>query len=103
MAATFVRQHLMFQGSIVALVTPMTAGGAIDFDALQKLVDFQVENGTSALVVAGTTGEAVTLSEEELEALWTSVVDQVAGAVPVIAGTGSNCAAKAIARTKLQI
>lgn len=89
----------MFQGSIVALVTPMTASGAIDFDALQTLVDFQMVNGTSALVVAGTTGEAVTLSAEELHAVWAAVVEQVAGAVPVIAGTGSNSTARAIEHT----
>ena len=86
----------MFQGSIAALVTPMTASGEIDFDALHRLVDFQVANGTSALVVAGTTGEAVTLSAEELEAVWSAVVQRAAGAVPVIAGSGSNCTAKAI-------
>lgn len=89
----------MFQGSIVALVTPMATSGEIDFEALPKLVDFQVANGTSALVVAGTTGEAATLSTEELGSLWSAVVRQVAGAVPVIAGTGSNCTAKAIELT----
>ena len=60
----------MFQGSIVALVTPMTRSGQIDYKALDEIVDFQLENGTRGIVVAGTTGEAVTLSCEELTGLW---------------------------------
>jgi 4-hydroxy-tetrahydrodipicolinate synthase len=91
----------MFQGSIVALATPMTAGGRIDFDALVKLVDYQLANGTCALVISGTTGEAATLTPDELGSLWGRVVAQVAGRVPVIAGTGSNSTARAIEYTRL--
>jgi 4-hydroxy-tetrahydrodipicolinate synthase len=91
----------MFQGSIVALVTPMTENGRIDFEALGRLVDFQLANGTCGFVVAGTTGESATLSEQELEQLWSAVVSQVGGRVPVIAGSGTYDTSVTIARTQL--
>ncbi|HET7370498.1 MAG TPA: 4-hydroxy-tetrahydrodipicolinate synthase [Gammaproteobacteria bacterium] len=80
----------MFQGSMVALVTPMTASGEIDEAALERLVEFHIENGTDALVPAGTTGESPTLRTPEHADYLRAVVRLVRGRVPVIAGTGSN-------------
>lgn len=79
----------MFQGSIPALVTPMK-NGAVDFPALEALVDWHIEAGSSGLVPVGTTGESPTLSHSEHEAVVKCVVDAAAGRVPVIAGAGSN-------------
>lgn len=79
----------MFSGSIPALVTPFRAG-AVDEAAFRRLVDWQIEQGSSALVPCGTTGEAPTLSNEEQHRLFAITVEQAAGRVPVIAGCGSN-------------
>lgn len=79
----------MFSGSIPALVTPFR-GGAFDEPAFRKLVDWQIENGSSALVPCGTTGEASTLSNAEHHRVIEVCVEQAAGRVPVIAGCGSN-------------
>ncbi len=89
----------MFSGSIVALVTPMQAEGAVDFVALQRLVNFQIDNGTDALVAVGTTGESATLDVEEHMAVVRAVIDTAAGRVPVIAGTGANSTQEAIELT----
>jgi 4-hydroxy-tetrahydrodipicolinate synthase len=91
----------MFNGSIVALVTPFDEAGGIDFSALQKLVDFHIDHGTSALVIAGTTGESVSLSPVEFCDMLDRVVEQVAGRIPVIAGTGSASTSRAIEQTCL--
>ncbi|MCT4371182.1 4-hydroxy-tetrahydrodipicolinate synthase [Yangia mangrovi] len=85
----------MFKGSMPALVTPFK-DGVVDFDALKKLVDWHVAEGSSALVPVGTTGESPTLSYEEHEAVIDCVVKTAAGRVPVIAGAGSNSTAEAI-------
>jgi len=90
----------MFRGSIVALVTPMTADGALDFAALDGLLDFHVEAGTDAVVIAGTTGEAPTLDAGELEELVARAVAACAGRIPVIGGSGSNCTSKTIELTR---
>lgn len=79
-----------FRGSLVALVTPFTADGEVDVTSLKKLLDFQLENGTDGLVMAGTTGEGATLSPSQFETLLTTTIAHVAKRVPVIAGTGSN-------------
>ncbi|MFM5925100.1 MAG: 4-hydroxy-tetrahydrodipicolinate synthase [Novosphingobium sp.] len=79
----------MFSGSIPALVTPFR-DGAIDEAAFRRLVDWQIEQGSSALVPCGTTGEAPTLSNDEQHRLFAICVEQAAGRVPVIAGCGSN-------------
>ena len=79
----------MFSGSIPALVTPFR-GGAIDADAFRRLVEWQIAQGSSALVPCGTTGEAPTLTNEEQHDLFALCVDAAAGKVPVIAGCGSN-------------
>ncbi|MDR3091958.1 MAG: 4-hydroxy-tetrahydrodipicolinate synthase [Clostridiales bacterium] len=80
----------VFKGSAAALVTPFTEDGAVDFPALEALVDFHVENGTDALVVCGTTGEAATLTDEEQIKCVRTAAARAAGRIPVIAGAGSN-------------
>ncbi len=90
----------MFQGSMVALVTPMRADGAVDEESLRKLVEFHIENATDAIVAVGTTGESATLDEREHCEVIRMVVEQVAGRIPVIAGTGANCTREAISLTR---
>lgn len=85
----------MIQGSIPALVTPFK-NGAVDMETLKKLVDWQIEQGSSGLVPVGTTGESPTLSLEEHEAVVEAVIKFTAGRVPVIAGAGSNNTADGI-------
>ena len=80
----------LFRGSATALVTPFREG-QLDLDALRRLVDFQVENGTAALVACGTTGEPATMTADEKETVIREVVKASRGRVPVICGTGSNC------------
>ncbi|MER2602849.1 MAG: dihydrodipicolinate synthase family protein, partial [Candidatus Competibacter phosphatis] len=80
----------MFRGSMVAIVTPMRADGALDFEALARLVEFHIDNGTDAIIAVGTTGESATLDYEEHIAVIRKVVGQVKGRIPVIAGTGAN-------------
>jgi len=90
----------MIAGSMVALVTPMDAQGGLDWEALGKLVDFHLQEGTHAIVAVGTTGESATLSVSEHIEVIRRVVDQVAGRIPVIAGTGANCTREAIELTE---
>lgn len=90
----------MFHGSIVALVTPMTATGEIDYPRLRSLVEIHLEQGTDAIVVIGTTGEAATLNEEEQEEIIKITIETVAKRLPVIVGTGTIDTRKAIQRTK---
>ncbi len=90
----------MFHGSMVALVTPMKADGAVDNEALDGLVDFHIENGTNAIVVVGTTGESATLDEREHCEAIRRVVAHAAGRMPVIAGTGANSTREAIDLTR---
>lgn len=80
----------MITGSMVALVTPMTATGDLDWPALKKLVDFHLQEGTHAIVAVGTSGESATLNMTEHMMVIKHVVDQVNGQIPVIAGTGAN-------------
>ena len=89
----------MFRGSITALITPFK-DGAVDDAALQKLVDWQINEGTHGLVPVGTTGESPTLSHAEHEHVVELVIEAAAGRVPVIAGAGSNATAEAIAFTE---
>ena len=79
----------VFQGMATAMVTPMTSTG-VDWDALGRFIDFQLENGINALVAVGTTGESATLTPEERKAVIRYTVKRVDGRVPVIAGTGTN-------------
>ena len=90
----------MFTGSMVALVTPMAVDGTIDYDCLRALVDIHLAAGTDAIVAVGTTCESATLNVAEHCEVIRSVVSQVAGRVPVIAGTGANSTAEAIALTQ---
>ena len=88
-------KQIIFKGMATALVTPMTADG-VDYEALGRLIDFQLENGINALVSVGTTGESATLSPQERKDVISYTIDRVAGRVPVIAGTGTNNTAHAI-------
>jgi 4-hydroxy-tetrahydrodipicolinate synthase len=90
----------MIQGSIVALVTPMEEDGSVDVASLRSLVDFHIEQGTDGIVAVGTTGESATLDPEEHCEVIRLVIEQVRGRVPVIAGTGANSTAEAIALTR---
>ena len=90
--------HTIFTGAATAIITPFTGDG-IDWDAFGRLIDFQLNEGIDALVVAGTTGEGSTLTDREHEEAVAFCVKRVAGRVPVIAGTGSNNTAHAIERT----
>ena len=90
----------MFHGSMVALVTPMRVDGAVDNEALERLVDFHVENGTDAIVAVGTTGESATLDEKEHCDVIRRVVNHAAGRIPIIAGTGANSTREAIDLTR---
>lgn len=90
----------VFRGVGTALMTPFSEKG-VDFETYSRLIEFQLENGVDALVVAGTTGEGSVLSAEEFRDLISCAVSQVRGRVPVIVGTGSNDTAKAIERTRL--
>lgn len=90
----------MISGSIVAIVTPMDAQGALDWQALTKLVDFHLQEGTDALVAVGTSGESATLNVEEHVEVIRRVVTQVNGRIPVIAGTGANCTREAVELTR---
>jgi 4-hydroxy-tetrahydrodipicolinate synthase len=89
----------MFTGSLVALITPFRNGN-IDEDALRHLVEWQIQEGTSGIVPCGTTGEAATMSGEEWEFVVATVVDQTAGRIPVIPGTGTNSTVTTIERTR---
>lgn len=90
----------MFQGSMVALVTPMHPDGGIDREALARLIDFHCAQGTSAIVAAGTTGESATLDFDEHIELVELCVRLVDGRVPLIAGTGANATSEAIHLTR---
>ena len=89
----------MITGSIVALVTPMQHDGAIDWAALEKLTEYHIQAGTSALVIAGTTGESATLTVPEHCEIIRFAVEQSGGRIPIIAGTGSNSTHEAIELT----
>ena len=90
----------MLSGSLVAIVTPMQAGGALDLPALARLIDLQVANGTAGIVIVGTTGESPTVDFDEHCRLIQASVDHAAGRIPVIAGAGGNSTTEAIALTR---
>ncbi len=89
----------MLNGSIVALVTPMNEDGSVDFNAIKKLVDWHVKEGTSGIVAVGTSGESATLEIDEHLEVIKSVVKYADGRIPIIAGSGSNSTAQAIKTT----
>jgi 4-hydroxy-tetrahydrodipicolinate synthase len=91
----------MISGSIVALLTPMHSDSLeVDWDALKKLVDWHIEQGTNSIVAVGTTGESATLSVAEHAQVISVVVEQAAGRIPIIAGTGANSTREAIELTQ---
>lgn len=92
-------KNTIFTGMATAIVTPMTAAG-IDYDALGRLIEFQINSGINAIVVMGTTGENATIEPEDQYAVIRYTVEKVAHRVPVIAGTGTNNTAHVIANTK---
>jgi 4-hydroxy-tetrahydrodipicolinate synthase len=88
----------MFSGSLVAVVTPMRSDGRVDFEAWARLVDFHLQNGTSGIVVAGTTGESPTLRDTELRELAERACDQARRRIPIIVGAGTNSTAATVER-----
>ena len=90
----------LFTGSGVAIITPMQADGSVNFPVLKELLEFQLENGTDAIIICGTTGEASTMTDEEQIETVRFAVETVAKRVPVIAGAGSNDTAHAIELAK---
>ncbi|HDL63936.1 MAG TPA: 4-hydroxy-tetrahydrodipicolinate synthase, partial [Proteobacteria bacterium] len=85
----------MFRGAMVAIVTPFNEG-EVDYDTLERLIDFQIENGTDAIVPCGTTGESPTLSHKEHDRVVEFTVEKVNRRVKVIAGAGSNSTREAL-------
>lgn len=90
----------MFHGSMVALVTPMAEDGALDYDALARLIEFHVDSGTDAIVAVGTTGESATLDFDEHIDVIRRIVKLVRERLPVIAGTGGNSTSEALHLTR---
>ncbi len=90
----------MIKGSIVAIVTPMHDDGSLDLDAYRRLIDWHVQEGTAAIVAVGTTGESPTVDVDEHGTLIRVAVEQAAGRVPVIAGTGGNSTREAVELTE---
>ena len=86
----------IFTGAGVAIVTPMNSDGSVNYEKLGELIEFQIANKTDCIVICGTTGEASTLSHEEHLECIKYTVEKVAGRIPVVAGTGSNCTETAI-------
>ena len=86
----------IFKGAGVAIITPMKENGEVDYDRFRDLIEFQIANGTDAIIVCGNTGEASTLTHEEHLDTIKFCVEVTAGRIPVVAGTGSNCTETAI-------
>ena len=83
-------KNTIFTGAGVAIVTPMNADGSVNYEKYRELVEWQIENGTDAIITCGTTGESSTLDHEEHTEVMRPAIEQAKGRVPVIAGTGSN-------------
>ena len=90
----------IFTGAGVAIVTPFKDNGEVDYESFAKNIEYQIANGTDAIIVCGTTGEASTMPDEEHCAAIKYAVDKIAGRIPVIAGTGSNDTPHAIKLSK---
>jgi 4-hydroxy-tetrahydrodipicolinate synthase len=90
----------IFKGAGVALITPMNSDGSVNYNELGRLLEFQVENGTDAIIACGTTGEAATLTVKEHCEVLSFVCERINGRIPVIAGTGSNDTSTAIELSK---
>ena len=83
-------KQTIFTGSGVAIVTPMKADGSVNYEKYRELIEWQIESGTDAIIACGTTGESSTLTHEEHIGVMRAAVEQAAGRIPVISGTGSN-------------
>ncbi len=94
------KKKILFRGTGTALITPFNDSGGVDEKTLRKFVEFQIKNGVEALLPTGTTGESVTLNDDEQARVVAIVADQTQGRVPVIAGAGSNATKKAIVLAK---
>ncbi len=90
----------IFKGAGVAIVTPFKDNGEVNYPEFEKMIEFQIKNGTDAIIVCGTTGEAATMSEEEHMEVVKFCIDKVNKRIPVVAGTGSNCTQTAIDLSK---
>ena len=90
----------LFKGAGVAIATPFRQDGSVDYEEFDRLIEFQIENGTDAIIVCGTTGESSTMSEEEHIVVVKHCIDRVNHRIPVIAGTGSNCTETAVKLSK---
>ncbi|HBS88795.1 MAG: 4-hydroxy-tetrahydrodipicolinate synthase [Bacteroidetes bacterium GWF2_38_335] len=97
------RREFNLKGSIVALVTPFSSNGSIDFMSLDRLIDFHLENGTNGIVICGTTGEASTLSRDEYCSVINHTSKRLRGAMTVVAGSGCNCTSNTIERSKMAL
>lgn len=86
----------IFKGAGVAIVTPFSEDGSVNYEKFAELIEFQIKNGTDAIIVCGTTGESATLTMEEHSQVISFCIRQTAGRIPVVAGTGSNCTETAI-------
>ena len=93
-------KNTIFTGMATAIVTPMDATGAVDFEALGRFIEFQIESGINAIVVMGTTGENATIEPEDQKEVIRFTVEKVAKRVPVIAGTGTNNTEHVLANTR---
>ena len=93
-------KNTLFTGAGIAIITPFNENGSINYERLGEMIDYQIENGTDAIIICGTTGEASTMSDEEHLECIRFAVKKVAKRVPVIAGTGSNDTAYAIKLSK---
>ena len=90
----------LFRGSGVALVTPFTEEKDVNYEELGRLIEFQIENGTDAIIICGTTGEPVTMTEDERLSVISYTIEKVGKRIPVIAGTGGNCTENVVAFSK---
>lgn len=93
-------KNTIFTGAGIAIVTPMNEDGSINFNELGRMIDYQIESGTDAIIICGTTGEASTMTDEEHLECIRFAVERTAKRVPVIAGTGSNDTAYAVKLSK---
>lgn len=90
----------IFEGAGVAIITPMKQDGSVDFQELEKIIDFQIDNGTDSIIICGTTGESAVLTDEEHMECFRVAVNRANKRVPVVAGSGSNCTQSAIEYSK---
>ncbi|MDD6278877.1 MAG: 4-hydroxy-tetrahydrodipicolinate synthase [Oscillospiraceae bacterium] len=93
-------KNTIFTGAGIAIITPMNSDGSINYDRLGEMIDYQIDNGTDAIIICGTTGEASTMTDEEHLGAIKYAVKKTAGRVPVIAGTGSNDTSYAVELSK---